>query len=152
MHCPFCKANETKVIDSRLADDGAQVRRRRECLQCEQRVTTFETAELTMPSVIKSDLRRSPFNKEKIRLGMTKALEKRPVSIAIIDESVNRIITNIRGLGEREIPSQAIGEIVMAELKAIDAVAYVRFASIYRSFQDINEFHDEITKLKERVE
>lgn len=152
MHCPFCKANETKVIDSRLADDGAQVRRRRECLQCGQRFTTFETAELTMPSVIKSDLRRSPFNKDKIRLGMTKALEKRPVPIAIVDESVNRIISNIRGLGEREIPSQAIGEIVMAELKAIDAVAYVRFASIYRSFKDINEFHDEIKKLKERVE
>lgn len=149
MHCPFCCANDTKVIDSRLSAEGAQVKRRRECMQCGQRVTTFETAELAMPSVIKNDQRRSAFDKTKIRNGMMKALEKCPVSIAALDEAVNRVIAKVRGTGDREVASQWIGDIVMAELKELDAVAYVRFASIYRSFQDIHEFQDEIQRLKE---
>ena len=149
MHCPFCCANDTKVVDSRLSADGAQVKRRRECMQCGQRVTTFETAELAMPSVIKNDQRRSAFDKTKIRNGMMKALEKCPVSIAALDEAVNRVIAKVRGTGDREVASQWIGDIVMAELKELDAVAYVRFASIYRSFQDIHEFQDEIQRLKE---
>lgn len=147
MHCPFCKAHETKVIDSRLVADGQQVRRRRECLSCSERFTTFEVAELLMPKVIKHDGSRQPFDEEKMRAGIQRALEKRPVSIESIESAVNRIKSQIRASGEREVPSMTIGEAVMSELRQMDEVAYVRFASVYRSFQDIAEFKQEIDRL-----
>lgn len=148
MHCPFCGANDTKVIDSRLASEGAMVRRRRECLSCMERFTTFETAELVMPHIIKSDGRREPFNEDKLRSGIVRALEKRPVGIEEIDAAINRIMKKVRAKGERDFISQAIGGLVMEELRDLDQVAYVRFASVYRSFQDVNAFEEEIEKLK----
>ncbi len=148
MHCPFCGAIDTKVIDSRLASEGAMVRRRRECLSCNERFTTFETAELVMPRVIKSDGRREPFNEDKLRAGIVRALEKRPVAIDAIDDAVNRIMKLLRAKGERDISAQVIGHIVMEELRDIDQVAPVRFASVYRSFQDVSAFEEEIERLK----
>lgn len=148
MHCPFCSAQDTKVIDSRLVDDGTQVRRRRECLACGERITTFETAELSLPRIIKRDGERCTFVVEKLKAGMLRALEKRPVETAQIDASLNRILRTLRACGEREVPSQRIGELVMEELRKMDQIAYVRFASVYRSFQDIDAFHEEIKKLK----
>ncbi|MCX7120805.1 MAG: transcriptional regulator NrdR [Gammaproteobacteria bacterium] len=148
MHCPFCNTQDTKVIDSRLSDDGSQVRRRRECVACNERITTFETAELSLPRVIKRDGERTTFNVEKLKSGMLRALEKRPVDTVQIDAAMNRILKNIRANAEREISSQVLGEWVMDELRAMDQVAYVRFASVYRSFQDINAFHEEIQKLQ----
>jgi transcriptional repressor NrdR len=147
MHCPFCSAEDTKVIDSRLVTDGEAVRRRRECLTCGERYTTFETAELVMPHLIKRDGRREPFDEEKLRYGLSKALEKRPVSVDEIETSLNHIKNRMRSTGERELPSLQVGEEVMTELRALDPVAYVRFASVYRDFQDLSEFADEIQKL-----
>jgi transcriptional repressor NrdR len=147
MHCPFCKALETKVVDSRLSNDGAAVRRRRECLSCSERFTTFETVELVLPHLVKRDGSRVPFDKEKLRNGILKALEKRPVSMDTVDKSLTDIIKKIHAFGEREIQSQQLGEWVMDELKKMDQVAYVRFASVYRSFQDLDEFRNEIEKL-----
>ena len=152
MHCPFCEAEDTKVIDSRLVAGGDQVRRRRECLTCGDRYTTFETAELVMPRVVKSDGAREPFNEEKLRAGLLRALEKRPVSTEEIETSLNQIMHQLRSAGERELPSRAVGAAVMTELKRIDAVAYVRFASVYRDFQDVSEFQREIQKLKTELE
>lgn len=148
MHCPFCNTADTKVIDSRLTDDGLQVRRRRECIACSERITTFESAELSLPRVIKRDGERCTFDIEKLKAGMLRALEKRPVNTAQVDAAMNRILKNIRVCGEREIASQQLGEWVMDELRAMDQVAYVRFASVYRSFQDIYAFHEEIQKLQ----
>ena len=150
MHCPFCRHEETKVTDSRLASGGAQIRRRRECLSCGERFTTFESAELVMPLVVKSDRNRVPFDEAKMRSGMVKALEKRPVSPEAIDEAVSRIGHRLRSLGEREVESRAIGELVMEELHHLDEVAYVRFASVYRSFQDVDAFREEIDRLRHR--
>ena len=147
MHCPFCSAEDTKVIDSRLVTDGEAVRRRRECLTCGERYTTFETAELVMPHLIKRDGSREPFDEEKLRYGLSKALEKRPVSVDEIETSLNHIKHRMRSTGERELPSLQVGEEVMTELRALDPVAYVRFASVYRDFQDLSEFADEIQKL-----
>ena len=144
MHCPFCGHVETKVIDSRLAGEGRQIRRRRECLACSERFTTFESAELVMPLVVKTDRTREPFDEAKLRAGMGKALEKRPVSREALDEAVSRIAHKVRGLGEREVSSRAVGELVMSELRQLDEVAYVRFASVYRSFQDLDAFREEI--------
>lgn len=149
MHCPFCAAADTKVIDSRLVAEGDQVRRRRECLSCKERFTTYETAELLMPRVIKQDGTRQPFDDQKLRSGITKALEKRPVSVEEIESAINAIKFRLRATGEREIKSIALGEEVMTELRRLDQVAYVRFASVYRSFQDINEFKEEIDRLSE---
>ncbi|NWO08323.1 MAG: transcriptional regulator NrdR [Alteromonadaceae bacterium] len=149
MHCPFCGEAETKVIDSRLVAEGDQVRRRRECLTCHERFTTFETAELVMPRVVKQDGTRQPFDEEKLRAGLMKALEKRPVSIEQIDAALNRIRYRLRATGEREVKSMRLGEEVMTELRQLDQVAYVRFASVYRSFQDINEFKEEIERLSQ---
>jgi transcriptional repressor NrdR len=149
MHCPFCGHVETKVNDSRLASEGRQIRRRRECLSCGERFTTFETAELIMPLVIKGDRSREEFDAVKLRHGMTKALEKRPVGPEAIDEAVSRICHALRVRGEREVPSRVIGELVMEELQHIDEVAYVRFASVYRSFQDVDAFRHEIERLRE---
>ena len=150
MHCPFCAHPETKVNDSRLAAEGAQIRRRRECLQCGERFTTFETAELVMPLVVKSDERRVPFDEAKLRGGMLKALEKRPVSRESIEEAVGHITRKLRALGEREVTSRLIGEIVMDELHKLDEVAYVRYASVYRQFQDVEAFREEIDRLRHR--
>jgi transcriptional repressor NrdR len=148
MYCPFCGHIETKVIDSRLAGEGRQIRRRRECLSCSERFTTFESAELVMPLVIKSNRTREPFDEAKLRSGMAKALEKRPVSREALEEAVSRIAHKLRGLGEREVASRAIGELVMDELRHLDEVAYVRFASVYRSFQDLDAFREEIERLR----
>ena len=148
MHCPFCNADDTKVIDSRLVADGHQVRRRRECLVCHERFTTFEMAELVMPRVIKSNGVREPFNEDKLRNGIQRALEKRPVSTELIEQSINRIKSNLRATGEREIMTKIIGDLVMEELKQLDKVAYIRFASVYRSFEDIREFGEEIARLE----
>ncbi len=148
MHCPFCNADDTKVIDSRLVADGHQVRRRRECLVCHERFTTFEMAELVMPRVIKSNGIREPFNEDKLRNGIQRALEKRPVSTELIEQSINRIKSNLRATGEREIMTKIIGNLVMEELKQLDKVAYIRFASVYRSFEDIREFGEEIARLE----
>ena len=140
MFCPFCNADDTKVVDSRLVADGGQVRRRRECLHCGERFTTFELAELVMPRVIKTDGSRQPFDEEKLRAGLQRALEKRPVSSEQIEISISQIKHFLQVKGEREVPSRIIGEEVMRQLRELDEVAYVRFASVYRSFQDISEF------------
>jgi len=147
MRCPFCQASDTKVIDSRLVGEGDQVRRRRECLRCEERFTTFEGAELTMPRLIKRDGRRINFDEKNLRAGMLRALEKRPVSSEKIEEAINRIKYKLRTLGEREVETAVLGEWVMSELHALDEVAYVRFASVYRRFQDVNAFREEIERL-----
>ncbi len=148
MYCPFCYASDTKVTDSRLIREGNQVRRRRECLICKERFTTYESAELTLPRVIKQDGRRDLFHEEKLRGGILRALEKRPVSLDKIENAINRIIHKARASGEREIPSKLIGEWVMDELHNLDQVAYVRFASVYRSFQDIKDFREEVIRLE----
>ncbi|TYK67289.1 transcriptional regulator NrdR [Colwellia echini] len=147
MYCPFCSANDTKVIDSRLVADGHQVRRRRECLACHERYTTFESAELVMPRIIKRDGSREPFNEDKMLSGLTRALEKRPVSMEQIELAVNKLKSQMRATGEREITSEMLGDLIMAQLKELDKVAYLRFASVYLSFEDISEFADEITRL-----
>ncbi|MBY6063389.1 transcriptional regulator NrdR [Pseudidiomarina sediminum] len=149
MHCPFCGTQDTKVIDSRLVADGASVRRRRECLACKERFTTFETAELVMPRVIKSDGSREPFNEDKLRSGLLRALEKRPVSLEAMEQAIQNVKSALRATGEREITSQVIGGLVMENLKALDKVAYIRFASVYRAFDDIREFGEEIARLND---
>ncbi len=149
MFCPFCNAEDTKVIDSRLVGGGTEVRRRRECISCKERFTTFETAELVMPRIIKRDGRRSPFDEAKLRAGIMRALEKRPVSMEQIEASVNQIMHRLRATGERELSSQIVGEAIMDELRSLDKVAYVRFASVYRSFEDVNAFREEIKRLEE---
>jgi transcriptional repressor NrdR len=150
VYCPFCGHIETKVTDSRLAGEGRQIRRRRECLACNERFTTFETAELVMPTVVKGDRTREPFDENKLRSGMEKALEKRPVPRAQVDEALSRIAHKVRTLGDREVPARVIGELVMEELRQLDEVAYVRFASVYRHFEDIEAFHEEIRKLRDQ--
>jgi len=150
MHCPFCQAQDTKVIDSRLSDEGTQVRRRRECISCIERFTTYETVELVLPRVIKRDGAHSAFDREKLRRGFLKAIEKRPISVEQVDAAIQSILHQLRTSGEREVSSQHVGELVMRELRALDDVAYVRFASVYRSFQDVNAFREEIQKLQER--
>lgn len=149
MHCPFCSEDDTKVIDSRLVADGGQVRRRRECQSCHDRFTTFEVAELVMPRLIKQDGTRVPFDEEKLRRGLLKALEKRPVSMEQIEETVNKIKKDLQATGEREVKSMLIGEMVMSALRELDGVAYVRFASVYRSFQDVSEFRQALDGLED---
>jgi transcriptional repressor NrdR len=150
MYCPFCAHVETKVIDSRLAGEGRQIRRRRECLACGERFTTFETAELVMPSVVKSDASREPFDQQKLCAGIAKALEKRPVPREAVEAAVSRIEHELRSLGEREVSARLVGELVMDELRQLDEVAYVRFASVYRSFQDAEAFREEVDRLRSR--
>ena len=144
MLCPFCGENETKVNDSRLVGEGRQVRRRRECLACSERFTTFETAELVLPRMIKSNGTRQPFDEEKLKNGLLRAIEKRPIDLDTIDAALDRIKHSLMTSGEREIDTRKVGELVMKELRIIDDVAYVRFASVYRSFQDVDEFKEEI--------
>ena len=148
MHCPFCAAEDTKVIDSRLVAEGDQVRRRRECLSCAERYTTYEVAELVMPRVIKQNGNREPFDERKLRAGFTRALEKRPVPMEEIEAVINKIKNALRATGEREVNSVFLGELVMDNLKRLDKVAYVRFASVYRSFEDISQFRDAIDFLE----
>jgi transcriptional repressor NrdR len=150
VHCPFCNHADTRVTDSRLAGDGRQIRRRRECLDCGERFTTFEAAELLLPRVIKSDGSREPFDEAKLKSGMVKALEKRPVGSEAIEDAVARICHKLRVLGEREVPSRQVGELVMEELRHLDEVAYVRYASVYRSFQDVEAFRDTIDGLRKQ--
>ncbi len=149
MYCPFCSHEETKVIDSRLAGDGRQIRRRRQCLRCNERFTTFETAELVMPRIVKNDNSRQPFDESKVRDSMRRALEKRPVPSDEFEQAVGKLVHKLRTMGEREVPSRLVGELVMEELRGLDEVAYVRFASVYRSFQDVTEFQEEIRRLQE---
>ena len=149
MHCPFCGHEETKVIDSRLAGEGRQIRRRRQCMDCNERFTTFESAELVMPRVVKSDASRQPFDESKLRNSMVRALEKRPVSSDDFEQAIGRLLHKLRTMGEREVPSRLVGEMVMVELRELDEVAYVRFASVYRSFQDVTGFQEEIRRLQE---
>lgn len=147
MHCPFCTETDTKVIDSRLVADGGQVRRRRECLSCKERFTTFESAELLLPKVIKTNGVREPFNEEKLRAGILRAVEKRPVSVERIEAAISAIKRKLQATGEREIRSLLIGEEVMHQLRDMDHVAFVRFASVYRDFKDLEEFRQEIDRL-----
>ncbi|HVV98648.1 MAG TPA: transcriptional regulator NrdR [Rhodanobacteraceae bacterium] len=148
MHCPFCQHEDTRVIDSRVSDDGTTIRRRRECEACGERFNTFETAEIKLPAVIKSDGRRETFDEHKLRAGFERALQKRPVSSEQVDAAVRTVVEELRRSGEREVPSMRIGELVMRELKKLDQVAYIRFASVYRSFQDVQEFREEIERLQ----
>ncbi|MFD1217468.1 MULTISPECIES: transcriptional regulator NrdR [Microbulbifer] len=150
MHCPFCSADETKVVDSRLVADGDQVRRRRECLQCHERFTTFETAELVLPRVVKQNGQREPFNEDKLRAGIQRAVEKRPVSTERVEAAVAQIKHALQATGERELPAMHIGELVMEQLRELDQVAFVRFASVYRRFEDVSDFSDEIERLNTR--
>ena len=149
MYCPFCHAIDTKVIDSRLVADGMQVRRRRQCLEFQERFTTFETAELIMPMIIKRDGRRKLFSMENLRAGMLRALEKRPVRTDALEEAIVAIMQQIRRTGEREIESRQIGEWVMEQLYRLDHIAYVRFASVYKRFQDVSEFRQAIDQMKD---
>lgn len=148
MRCPFCTQPDTKVIDSRLANEGDSVRRRRECVTCGERFTTFETAELVMPRIVKQDGTREPFNEEKLRAGLLRALEKRPVDTEEVEAAINRIKHRLRAAGDRELASRKLGEWVMDELREMDEVAYIRFASVYRSFQDVNAFREVIERLQ----
>ena len=150
MHCPFCSEPDTRVIDSRLSNDGDQVRRRRECVACSERFTTYESAELNMPRIVKSDGSRVPFNENKLRAGVMRALEKRPVDTEQVEEALNRIRHKLLSAGEREVVSSKLGNWVMEELLAMDHVAYIRFASVYLDFGDINAFREAIERLDQQ--
>lgn len=151
MRCPFCLTEDTKVVDSRLGGEGDQVRRRRECIQCAERFTTYETAELNMPRLVKTDHSREAFDEHKLRQGLLKALQKRPVGSDAIEDVLIRLKHRLRATGEREVKTRVLGEWVMEELRSLDEVAYVRFASVYHRFQDVNAFHEEIVRLKESL-
>jgi transcriptional repressor NrdR len=151
MRCPFCAATETRVIDSRLVGEGDQIRRRRECMECSERFTTYESAELNFPRVNKSDGRREQFNEGKLRSGILRALEKRPVEMDRVETAISRIKHKLRALGDREVKSRKVGDWVMEELRKIDQVAYVRFASVYRSFEDVRAFLEEIERLENEL-
>lgn len=150
MRCPFCSFQDTKVIDSRLVTDGGQVRRRRECIECGERFTTFESAELLMPKVIKGDGNRQPFDDNKLKAGILRAVEKRPVSVEAVEESIFNIQSQLRAMGEREVPASVVGELVMDALRKLDQVAFVRFASVYRRFKDVSDFREEIERLESK--
>ena len=151
MRCPYCGAQDTKVVDSRLSGEGDQIRRRRECLECNERFTTYETAEVFTPRIVKSDGSREAFLPDKLMAGINRALEKRPVSTEDIDKSVNQIRRKLMASGEREIPSRKIGDLVMEELRKLDQVAYVRFASVYRKFNDVGAFLETIEVLENQL-
>lgn len=148
MHCPFCHHEDTRVVDSRLTDDGTQVRRRRACEQCGERFTTFETVEVKLPAILKQDGRREFFDERKIRSSLERALHKRPAGSESIDEAIDTIKRKLRAIGDREVVSRKIGDWVMAELRRIDQVAYVRFASVYRRFEDVQAFREEVEQLE----
>ena len=151
MRCPFCADPDTRVIDSRLVGEGDQIRRRRECTNCKERYTTYESAELNFPRIIKSDGRREPFKEEKLRGGILRAIEKRPVEMERVELSVSNIMHKLRATGDREVKSLQVGDWVMEQLRGIDQVAYVRFASVYRSFEDVRAFLEEIERLEHEL-
>jgi transcriptional repressor NrdR len=148
MKCPYCKADDTAVVDTRISEDGDTIRRRRECESCGKRFTTYERVELSMPTVVKANGQRVPYSQEKIRTGFMRALHKRPVPTEYVDAAINRIEQRILAMGEREIPSRTVGEMVMRELKKMDDVAYIRFASVYEDFQRVDEFREKVLELK----
>jgi transcriptional repressor NrdR len=148
MKCPFCGSDDTQVIDSRVSEPGDSIRRRRRCAVCQKRFTTYETVELRLPQVVKSNGTRADFDAGRIRIGFARALHKRPVPTEYVDAAIDRIVQQVLALGEREIPSRQIGEMVMQELYKLDKVAYIRFASVYRSFQDVEDFRDVVRTLK----
>ncbi len=148
MHCPFCQHDDTRVVDSRVSEDGSTIRRRRVCEHCGERFNTFETAEIKMPAIVKSDGRREAFDEHKLRMSLDRALQKRPVSSDAVDAAVRAVVDELRRSGERELASLRVGELVMRELKKLDQVAYVRFASVYRSFEDVQAFREEIERLE----
>lgn len=150
MKCPFCGATDTQVAETRLSEDGESIRRRRRCTACEKRFTTYETADIRMPHVVKGNGTREEFSLQKLREGFRRALHKRPVPAALVDEAVEHIRQKLRALGEREIGSRQVGEMVMAELYKLDKVAYIRFASVYRSFQDVEDFRDAIRDIEKK--
>ena len=150
MKCPFCGSADTQVIDSRVSEPGDSIRRRRRCASCQKRFTTYETVELRLPQVVKTNGTRSDFDVGKLRNGFQRALHKRPVPTEFVDQAVDRIVGQVLALGEREIPSRQIGEMVMQELYKLDKVAYIRFASVYRSFQDVEDFREAVRKIKKR--
>jgi transcriptional repressor NrdR len=147
MKCPFCGYNQSRVVDSRISKDAESIRRRRECLKCRKRFTTSERGEETLPLIVKKDGRREPFDRQKIFSGLKRACEKRPISVDVLEKIVSRIEQNLIEISEREVKSSAIGEKVMEELYNLDGVAYVRFASVYRQFKDINQFMRELKDL-----
>ncbi len=148
MKCPFCGSTETQVIDSRVSEPGDSIRRRRRCTGCQKRFTTYETVELRLPQVVKTNGTRSDFDVNKVRNGFQRALHKRPVPTEYVDQAVDRVVARVLQLGEREIPSRQIGEMVMQELYKLDKVAYIRFASVYRSFQDVSDFRDALKEVE----
>src|SRR5688572_26432039 len=148
MKCPFCKSDYTQVNDSRVSDDGDSIRRRRKCAACNKRFTTYETVELRMPQVVKQDGTRAEFDLEKLRTGFMRALHKRPVPTPLVDEAVATITQDVLALGEREIQSRRLGQMVMRELRKLDQVAYIRFASVYRSFEGVDDFQDAIKEVQ----
>ncbi len=150
MRCPFCGTADSKVVDSRLSAEGDAIRRRRMCVSCSERFTTYETAELSLPRLVKRDASREVFDEQKLRAGIMRALEKRPVSMDAIDNAVKTITRKLWATGEREVNSRLVGDWVMDALRDLDEVAYVRFASVYRSFQDVNAFREEIERMENR--
>ena len=148
MKCPFCNTDDTSVLDSRVSEEGESIRRRRRCLTCDKRFTTYETVELRMPQVVKQDGNRSAFDRDKLLTGFMRALHKRPVPTEYVDAAIDRIVQKLLGMGEREVPSRKLGEMVMQELYKLDKVAYIRFASVYKSFQDVDDFHDAIKEVQ----
>ena len=151
MKCPFCGSDDTQVIDSRVSEPGDSIRRRRRCAACQKRFTTYETVELRLPQVVKSNGTRSDFDVNRIRIGFQRALHKRPVPTEYVDAAIDRIVQQVLALGEREIPSRQIGEMVMQELYKLDKVGYIRFASVYRSFQDVSDFRDALKEVEAPV-
>jgi transcriptional repressor NrdR len=148
MKCPFCSAPDTQVVDSRVNEEGTSVRRRRRCPTCSKRFTTYETIELRMPQVVKQDGRRTEFSRDKLMTGFRRALHKRSVPTEKVDGAVDRIMQNLLALGVREVPARQIGDLVMEELYKLDQVAYIRFASVYRSFQDVEDFRNVIQEVQ----
>ena len=148
MKCPFCKGNDTQVTDTRESEEGDRIRRRRRCLSCDKRFTTYETVELRMPQVVKQNGMRSEFDEEKLRTSFSRALHKRPVSTELVDSAIDRVIQKVFALGEREIGTRQIGEMVMKELLKLDKVAYIRFASVYKSFQDVGDFAEAVEAVR----
>ena len=148
MKCPFCGSPDTQVLDSRVSEGGDSIRRRRRCLSCRKRFTTYETAELRLPQIVKQNGTRADFDVSRIRNGFQRALHKRPVPTEYVDQAVERIVQQVLGLGEREIPSRQVGEMVMRELYKLDKVAYIRFASVYRAFQDVSDFRDALKEVE----
>ncbi|CAM8346370.1 COG1327 Predicted transcriptional regulator, consists of a Zn-ribbon and ATP-cone domains [Candidatus Methylopumilus universalis] len=147
MKCPFCGTDDTQVVDSRVNDEGNSIRRRRRCAECDKRFTTYESVELTLPQVVKQNGKREDFSRDKLQQSFSRALHKRPVPVEYIEQAIERIIQKVLAYGEKEITARELGENVMHELKKMDKVAYIRFASVYRSFSDVEDFHDVIRDL-----